>query len=225
MPVGNYTNSQQAVRALRVLKANDQIGVHEWAEKCVSSKKALERIIAEFKACGLCHRSGWTMQPAKNFSPSSLYSFGPGEDAPRPRRPRAKSAHVETSALCQSILRLMSIGGTWTHRMAADFTKSPVNYVQKLMVDMRAGAPDKNLIHVVAWKRSRGAPVAVYELGPGPNKPKPRARSNAQILRDRRRRIIEEHGTDIARQIFRTRREGGSEKIISGGEVVYQRRV
>lgn len=86
------------------------------------------------------------------------------------------------------------------------------------------------LIHVAAWRPvtvGGGWPAKVWAFGYGEDAPRPPARDAKAIRREswhrRRAHLAEQYGDEVARKIYRSRNNGGADRIVIDGRTVYER--
>lgn len=79
-------------------------------------------------------------------------------------------------------------------------------------------------IHISQWRREGSySPVMIVAAGPGVDAKKPEKRTPATSSQARRKALIERFGKETATRIMTSRADGGVDKIIRDGVVVYQR--
>lgn len=86
------------------------------------------------------------------------------------------------------------------------------------------------LIHIAGWREvaiGGGHPAKLYAFGFGEDVPKPARKDSKAIRRNsyyrRKKAIIQSYGYETWKRIKASRALGGSDKIVLGGKIIFQR--
>lgn len=86
------------------------------------------------------------------------------------------------------------------------------------------------LIHIKTWRpvtTGGGFPAKVWAFGYGEDAQRPKARDAKEIRRNcwhkRKADVTQKYGIEVARKIFKSRNQGGADRIVIDGRTVYQR--
>lgn len=182
----------------------------------------VRRALQHARQSGQAHVCGH--QPMGRRQPAKVWAHGPGQSVayqPKPRDTRHQGHWTTAPTALRLRARLDSGGPATVKALSVDCHCSEHVARVHLSAMHKAGQ-----IHIHAWLRATGVGgnfSQVWALGRGPDARRPTATSKAQNYRAWRQRTIARYGPEIASRIFLSRRNGGADRIVVDGRVVYER--
>lgn len=204
------------------LRAHGPAHVYQIAADTGIHVATVRRAIQHARQAGQAHVSGH--QPLGRRQPAKIWSHGPGADItyqPKPRDTRHQG-HWTTSPTARRLCARLASGGPATVKALSIDCHCSEHVARGHLSAMHKAAR----IRIHAWLRATGVGgnySIVWALGAAPDAPRPTATSKAQNYRAWRLRTIARYGPEIASRMFRSRRNGGADRIVLDGRVVYER--
>jgi hypothetical protein len=224
MPGKHYTDSPSGRVIVAALEAHAPASIETLVRLTGYQKRTVRDMVLKLHSDGRVHvaeyRHEWQYAPA----PAKLWAPGPGTDAERVSRPRARSRHANwvTSDAAGRILERLTCGDCSIKTLTVDACVSDGN-ARTLIGQMIAA----RVVHLSAWRTAAGLGgnhTQVYRLGPGREAKRPAARAKKVLYQEWRQRKIEKYGREAAGAMLRSRSYGGAERIVIDGRTVYQRK-
>lgn len=181
-------------------------------------------VMMSLRKRGLSYVSAWITN-GRGGNPAAVWSKGDCVDAQKPVRNRSPSnagdwatSDTATAILCH----LESVN--LTVKQAADVAGVSVESARRAIKQMHAA----KVIRIAKWISSRGIgghPTMVFALGQGRDAIRKKPLTKKEINQRWRATLVEKYGPEIASKRIQSRRNKGAESIVSGGRVIYERRV
>lgn len=204
------------------LRAHGPAHVYQIASDTGIHVATVRRAVQLARQAGQAHVCGH--QPMGRRQPAKVWAHGTGTDLvyqPKPRDAKHQG-HWSTAPTALRLRERLASGGPATLKvLIIDCHCSDHVARQHLSAMYRA-----EQIHLHAWLRATGVGgnySKVWAIGAGADAPRPTATSKAQNYRAWRHRTIARWGAEIANRMFLSRRNGGADRIVVDGRVVYER--
>lgn len=217
----NGTKSASAIRIVSKLHEGMEGTKREFADACFCSERSLDTAFKVLRDCGLMHISSWKRRLGKGAQLTAYYSYGPGPDAQRPKKGRADYVHIDASLAGKEVLAVINEHGPEKVGVIHSRLTYSYEYLCKLLREMTR----QKRVHIDRYERQiqGGAYSPVYAAGEGLNARKPKAIKPREASSNRKAKLIDEYGEEIASKIMRSRKQGGADKIVVDGRLIYER--
>lgn len=192
---------------------------HDLADRVFSTYRNIESYIWVLKDLGLVRIVDWRIRKGVGAQKMAVYGFGGGPDAPMPRKKAGVVFDVEYSEVADETLKLLADKPMTAKELSLLTGVGREGARHRLSVMHKAG-----VIHISGWRRDGAHPPAkIFSAGKGRDAPKPTKVDNMTAIRNRQRKLTERYGEDNARKIMTSRADGGPDRIVIDGKVVYAR--
>lgn len=217
--------SRPAIAQASVIAALNRHGpshVHRLSELTGLHVATVRRVAQIARKAGQAHVAGH-VQLGGVGGVANLWAAGPGADTayqPKPRDPAHTGDWATREGAGRVLARLTC--GPCSAKVLADECFVSLRATRRHLYDLHAAGR----IHLADWLRSTGVGghyTKVWALGPGPDAPRPKARTKSENFRAWVDRKVEKYGPKIAKRIIRSRRNGGADTIVVDGRTVYRR--
>lgn len=215
------TKSLLLVRITRLFHAGFTGTKWDLAKAAFSTPKNIESYIHSLKSTGIARVVAWEKRVGPGAQHVAVYGWGGGEpDAPKTLKPTGLKFDARQSENALLILDRLDSAGPQTIADMADFMGCGHEYARMCLRQMHR----QGMVHIHGWNRvGAHPPRTVYAAGAGADAKKPPVLTRLQSTRRRKRRLTEQFGEDRAKSIMTSRADGGPDRIVIDGRVVYER--
>ena len=112
-------------------------------------------------------------------------------------------------------------------KQSANEIAEAIHCVKRNALQLLKSLKASNEVHIGDWKVNEGKlrnhSIGLWVAGPGEDAPKPKPLPNAQVQRNRIKRLKEQYGKEDARKILRPRSQDGSDILVRDGKATFRR--
>jgi len=216
-PLYTGEHSILLARLVAALHAGVRGTREELALYCHGAASSLRRCMTLIRPLGLIRIVAWRPNPLIGRLDIAVYGFGEGlPDCPRPPGgPRGIEPGPVNSAVAAAMLEELRRAPA-TSQAIAERVGSSHEYVKRRLRELHGAGH----IHITEWTTAgNGQRVKVFAWGPGVDAPRPRRITPAAAQKNRRHRLIDRFGHETAARILKSRRQGGSDVVVSDGNI------
>lgn len=198
--------------------------VEDIAKDCFCAVSTVRQVLYACKARKLAYICDWLPNP-NGGNACQVWLAGSGESVNPPTRRQADTVHksdwTTSNSGCLVLHHLECKGPATKRQIAVDTGLSEVT-VHNVLTDLRLA----KVAHIGRWISSEGfggSHTAVFELGPEKDARRRKGMSKGELWIRWATRKRAEFGHEMAEKMIRSRNNGGADRIVSCGRVIYER--